>query len=91
LKKPDAVHFSKKNEIHPFDGTSSLEFFSEKQDASLLVVGSHSKKRPNNLTFVRMFEHKVLDMVEVGVSNYRPCLEFKVLFVPFSVRAESNW
>jgi len=73
------VNFSKKNEIHPFEDASSLEFFSEKQDASLFVVGTHSKKRPNNLTFARMFEHKLLDMVEVGVTNYKSCSEFKVL------------
>jgi ribosome production factor 2 len=78
LKKPDATNFSKKNIIHPFEDPSSLEFFSEKQDASLFVVGSHSKKRPNNLTFARMFEHKLLDMMEFGVLNYRPCSEFKV-------------
>jgi ribosome production factor 2 len=74
------VNFSKKNEIHPFEDASSLEFFSEKQDASLFVVGTHSKKRPNNLTFARMFEHKLLDMVEVGVTNYKSCSEFKVLY-----------
>jgi ribosome production factor 2 len=78
LKKPDATHFSKKNVIHPFDDASSLEFFSEKQDASLFVLGTHSKKRPNHLTFARMFEYKVLDMVEVGVTNYHGCKEFKV-------------
>jgi hypothetical protein len=78
LKKPDATNFSKKNIIHPFEDPSSLEFFSEKQDASLFVVGSHSKKRPNNLTFARMFEHKLLDMMEFGVLNYKPCSEFKV-------------
>jgi ribosome production factor 2 len=78
LKKPDGTNFAKKNIIHPFEDPSSLEFFSEKQDASLFVVGSHSKKRPNNLTFARMFDHKLLDMMEFGVLNYRPCSEFKV-------------
>ena len=78
MKKPDATNFSKKNVIHPFDDASSLEFFAEKQDASLFVVGSHSKKRQNYLTFARMFDHKLLDMVEVGVTNYQSCKEFKV-------------
>ena len=64
--------------IHPFEDASSLEFFSEKQDASLFVVGSHSKKRPNNLTFARMFDHKLLDMVELSVTGYKSCQEFKV-------------
>jgi ribosome production factor 2 len=78
LKKPDATNFSKKNVIHPFEDASSLEFFAEKQDASLFVVGNHSKKRPNNLTFARMFDHKLLDMIEVGVTNYMSCSQFKV-------------
>ena len=64
--------------IHPFEDASSLEFFAEKQDASLFVVGSHSKKRPNNLTFARMFDHKLLDMVELSVTSYKSCQEFNV-------------
>lgn len=75
LKKPYATNFLKENIIHPFDDVSSLEFFAEKQDVSF-VVGSYSKKRPNNLTFARMFDYKILDMVEVGVSNYLGCQEF---------------
>jgi hypothetical protein len=90
LKKPNATNFSKKNEIRPFEDASSLEFFAEKEDASLFVVGSHSKKRPNNLTFARMFDHKLLDMVELGVSNYKPCLEFKVIFLCSVTYAESR-
>jgi ribosome production factor 2 len=81
LKKPDATNFSKKNDIHPFEDVSSLEFFAEKQDASLFVVGTHNKKRPNHLTFARMFDHKLLDMVEVGVSNYLSCAQFKVFIL----------
>jgi ribosome production factor 2 len=70
LKKPDAQSFSKKdNKILPFEDASSLEFFAEKNDASLFVVGSHSKKRPNNLVFARTFDGNILDMIEVGVEN----------------------
>jgi len=67
LKRPLAVKFGKKNEIHPFEDPSSLEFFSEKNDASLMVYASHSKKRPHCLTFVRFFDFKVLDMIELLV------------------------
>ncbi|KAJ3733600.1 Brix-domain-containing protein [Lentinula guzmanii] len=79
LKRPDAISFSKKNVIHPLDAqntasasssTSSLEFWSSKNDASMFVIGQTSKKRPNDLTFVRMYDGKVLDIVEVGVENY---------------------
>ncbi|KAI8967284.1 Brix domain-containing protein [Mycotypha africana] len=71
LKRPNAVNFSKKNEIKPFEEEEKLEFFSQKNDTSLMVVGSHSKKRPHNLTFIRMFNHQLLDMYEFGVENAR--------------------
>ncbi|KAH8556634.1 Brix domain-containing protein [Umbelopsis sp. PMI_123] len=69
LKKPDAVNFTKKNQIHPFEDDSSLEFFSQKNDASLIVVGTHSKKRPHNLVFARMFDHQIMDMMELGIES----------------------
>ncbi|KAH8830115.1 Brix domain-containing protein [Flagelloscypha sp. PMI_526] len=41
LKRPHAISFSKKNEIHPFDSNtsslSSLEFWSGKNDASMVL------------------------------------------------------
>ncbi|KAJ3506495.1 hypothetical protein NLJ89_g6837 [Agrocybe chaxingu] len=81
LKRPDAIAFNKKNEIHPFDATSSssasLEFWSSKNDASMFVIGQTSKKRPNDITFVRMFDGKVLDMTEVGVESWKGMAEFK--------------
>ncbi|MCJ1479700.1 hypothetical protein MMC13_008386 [Lambiella insularis] len=64
LKRPLAIRFTKKNLIHPFEDASSLEFFSQKNDASLLCFGSHSKKRPHCLTFVRCFGGNLLDMME---------------------------
>lgn len=77
LKLPDAINFSKKNEIHPFDDETSVEFFSLKNDASLMVVGTHSKKRPHNLVFIRCFNHAIMDMVEVGIENAKSIKEFK--------------
>jgi ribosome production factor 2 len=79
LKRPLALKFSKKNDIRPFEDASSLEFFSDKNDASLMLFGSHSKKRPHALTFVRCFEHKVLDMLELLVveESMRTLSQFK--------------
>ncbi|PSR79426.1 Brix domain-domain-containing protein [Coniella lustricola] len=65
LRQPLAKKFTKKNAIHPFEDATSLEFFSEKNDASFLVFGSSSKKRPHCLTFVRTFGYKILDMLEL--------------------------
>ncbi|KAF2859630.1 Brix-domain-containing protein [Piedraia hortae CBS 480.64] len=79
IKKPLAVRFSKKNDIHPFESESSLEFFSEKNDASLAVFGSHSKKRPHCLTLIRFFDYKVMDMLELLVDpeTMRTLSQFK--------------
>ncbi|MCJ1337641.1 rRNA-binding ribosome biosynthesis protein rpf2 [Bachmanniomyces sp. S44760] len=67
LKQPHSIRFTKKNSIHPFEDPSSLEFFSQRNDASLLCFGSHSKKRPHCLTFVRCFGGKILDILEATV------------------------
>ncbi|KAG0167174.1 hypothetical protein DFQ28_003247 [Apophysomyces sp. BC1034] len=77
LKRPNAVYFGKKNEIKPFEEEEKLEFFSRKNDASLMVVGTHLKKRPHNLTFVRMFDHQTLEMFELGVEKSVSMSEIK--------------
>ncbi|EKD17519.1 uncharacterized protein L3040_006635 [Drepanopeziza brunnea f. sp. 'multigermtubi'] len=79
LRIPHSKKFTKKNAIHPFDSAASLEFFAEKNDASILVFGSSSKKRPHAITFVRMFDHKVLDMLELGLDaqSWRSLASFK--------------
>ncbi len=77
LKKPDSISFNKKNEALPFEDTSSFEFWSSKNDASLFVFGNSQKKRPDNLTWIRMFDGQVLDMVEMGVVEAKAMSEFK--------------
>lgn len=78
LKKPDIKRFSKKNEIRPFEDASQLEFFSEKNDCSLIVFSSSSKKRKNNLTFVRTFGYKIYDMIELLVlDNFKLLQDFR--------------
>jgi ribosome production factor 2 len=79
LKRPDAISFSKKNAIRPFEDASSLEFFARKNDASLFVVGQSTKKRPDGLVLVRMFDGRVLDMCEVGVEDFVGMDKFKVI------------
>jgi ribosome production factor 2 len=85
LKRPHAIAFNKKNDIHPFDSNSnsaaSLEFWASKNDASVFVIGQNTKKRPHGLTFVRMYDGKILDMLEVGVDSWVSMAEFKVIIV----------
>lgn len=79
LRQPLAKKFTKKNAVHPFEDASSLEFFSEKNDASFLVFGSSSKKRPHCLTLARTFGHKLLDMLELTLdaASFRRLAQFR--------------
>ncbi|EMD34238.1 hypothetical protein CERSUDRAFT_117126 [Gelatoporia subvermispora B] len=77
LKRPNAISFAKKNPVRPFEDASSLEFWAQKNDASLFVVGQSTKKRPDGMAFVRMYDNRVLDMCEVGVENWASMAEFK--------------
>ncbi|KAF2874738.1 Brix domain-containing protein [Massariosphaeria phaeospora] len=79
LKRPFIDKFSKKNDIHPFDDASSLEFFSLKNDTTLLLFTFHSKKRPHSLTLARTFSHKMLDMLELYINptTFRTLQQFK--------------
>ena len=63
--------YKKKNIVRPFEDVSTIEFFSQKSDASLFAFGSHNKKRPDNLVIGRMFSYQLLDMVELGIQNYK--------------------
>ncbi|XP_013385183.1 ribosome production factor 2 homolog isoform X1 [Lingula anatina] len=78
LKKPDAVMFQKKNIMRPLEDQTSLEFLSDRNDASLFMFGSHQKKRPNNVVIGRFFDFHVLDMVELGIEKYKSMQEFHV-------------
>ncbi|XP_002737014.1 ribosome production factor 2 homolog, partial [Saccoglossus kowalevskii] len=77
LKKGNAILFKKKNILKPFEDQTSLEFFSEKNDTSLFMYGSHSKKRPHNIIIGRTFSYHVLDMIELGVENFKSLSDFK--------------
>ncbi|KIK42270.1 hypothetical protein CY34DRAFT_24016 [Suillus luteus UH-Slu-Lm8-n1] len=77
LKRPDAISFSKKNTIHPFEDASSLEFWAGKNDASIFLMGQSTKKRPAGLVIARMFDARVLDMCEFGVDRFVSMGEFK--------------
>ena len=80
LKRPHAVSFAKKNVVRPFEDATSLEFWAQKNDASMFVLGQSTKKRPNGLTIARMYDGKLLDMCELGVDQFISMDAFKVRF-----------
>jgi len=77
LKKPHALPLNKKNETRPFEDPSTIEFLANKNDCSLFVFGSHTKKRPNNIILGRFFDYHILDMIELGVQNYKSSSQFE--------------
>mmetsp|Transcript_34622 Transcript_34622/g.35308 ORF Transcript_34622/g.35308 Transcript_34622/m.35308 type:complete len:335 (+) Transcript_34622:102-1106(+) len=70
LAKPHAVVMTRKNDVLPFEDVNSLEFLASKNDCSLVALGSHTKKRPNNLILSRMYDGHVLDLAELGVEKF---------------------
>lgn len=76
LKKPLCKKLTRSNDITPFDDTSSLQFLVDKNDCNLFMFGSSSKKRPDNLVLGRLFEQELLDMVELGIKQYKSMAEF---------------
>lgn len=87
LKKP-LSHFlgRKTNTFHPFEDQSNIEFLSKKNDSSLFMFGSNTKKRPHNLIVGRTFNHQVLDMVEFGIEAFKPIEEFKTSKITIGVK-----
>lgn len=76
LLKPQCKKLSRKNDILPFEDANSLEFLCQKNDCSLFAVGTHSKKRPNNLILGRCYDGHILDMVEFGLENVQFITDF---------------
>eukprot|EP00826_Nyctotherus_ovalis_P050520 TRINITY_DN6196_c0_g1_i4.p1 TRINITY_DN6196_c0_g1~~TRINITY_DN6196_c0_g1_i4.p1 ORF type:complete len:302 (+),score=73.43 TRINITY_DN6196_c0_g1_i4:131-1036(+) len=66
----------RKHEVKPFEDAAHLEKFCETNDASLFILGNHTKKRPQNLTIGRLYNSKVLDMVELGIESMKSMTEF---------------
>ena len=70
-------NFTRKTEERPFENDASFRFLCEKNNSSLFVLGSHSKKRPDNMILARMFEFNVLDMYELGLTSIRSIADFR--------------
>ncbi|KAF0311502.1 Ribosome production factor 2 [Amphibalanus amphitrite] len=77
LKRPHSILLNRKRDLLPFEDITPVEQLAAKMDASLFAIGSHSKKRPQNLVLGRMFDHHLLDMIELGVQNARALHDFK--------------
>lgn len=62
----------KSHDISPFEDIGPLESLSFKTDCSLFALGTHQKKRPDNLVLGRLYSGRILDMFEFQVKDYKP-------------------
>lgn len=67
-----------KGKLTTVRAADDAEFFSEKNDTSLFVFGSSSKKRPHTITLARTFGHKIFDMLEMHLdaASFRRLAQF---------------
>ena len=85
MKATECVKLThRKHDILPFEsgGDVEIEHFSSKSDASLFILGNHTKKRPDNVIMGRFFDYKLYDMVEFGVSEYKGIHSFGASTIP---------
>ena len=57
-------------ELHPYEDISPVEQMCVKNNCSLFLCGTHQKKRPDNLYMGRTFANHILDLFEIGITNY---------------------
>ncbi|XP_053694783.1 ribosome production factor 2 homolog [Sabethes cyaneus] len=77
FKKPLASLMRRNNDVTLFEDATPLEQLAKSNDCHLFMFGSSSKKRPNNLILGRIYEEQVLDMVELGIKEYKSLQDFK--------------
>jgi hypothetical protein len=73
------VRLTRKNaEVLPFEagGEVKLEQFSSQTDCGQFVLASHTKKRPHNLILGRFYDHRLYDLLELGVDQYKSIKSF---------------
>jgi ribosome production factor 2 len=73
------VKLSRRNaDARPFEagGELPLEFLAGKSQAGAFALASHTKKRPHNVVLGRLFDGRLLDCVELGVSALTPVEKF---------------
>ncbi len=73
IRKSFSLKLNKKNQINcPFENTDFIEKFNLKHNSALFSYTSDTKKRPMNLVFGNLFNHKVLDLFEFEITNFIP-------------------
>jgi ribosome production factor 2 len=86
LKKPLVEKLKQKNPVHLFEDCTFVEKMGQKYDSSLFMMISNARKRPNAVTFGRLFDSQLLDMVELKLMNFKSISEFKKAQFPIGTK-----
>lgn len=64
--------------LAPFEdgGELELERLGRLKNCALFVVANHTKSKPHNLVFGRFFDHRIYDLLELGIVDYTPINDF---------------
>eukprot|EP00210_Caulerpa_lentillifera_P006362 g6077.t1 len=64
--------------LAPFEngGELELERLGRLKNCALFVVANHTKSKPNNLVFGRLFDHQLYDLIELGIQSFTPITSF---------------
>ncbi|KAK8373782.1 hypothetical protein O3P69_017388 [Scylla paramamosain] len=77
LRKHHSLHLSRKHpDMAPCVDILPVERLGQKHDASLFCYVARTKKHQNNMVIGRMFNHHLLDLIEVDVSDFRSLAKF---------------
>lgn len=76
LRRQHSLFLSKKHPIAPCVDILPVERLGQKHDASLFCYVARTKKHRNNMVIGRMFNHHLLDMIEVDISDFRSLADF---------------
>jgi len=76
LKKPAARLLIRRNDVTIFENQAPVENICRKHESPLFIIGSHSKKRPDNIVVGRMFNYSLLDVVELGIDSFESFRDF---------------
>lgn len=78
-RKTFSIKLNRKNMIlNIFENQTFIEDMGLKNNASLFTFTSDTKKKPMNIVFGNIYNHKVLDLFEFEVTNFIPQSEFHV-------------
>eukprot|EP01057_Protomagalhaensia_wolfi_P001948 Protomagalhaensia_wolfi_Nauph_80__1947@NODE_2227_length_1161_cov_57_254902_g1738_i0_p1_GENE_NODE_2227_length_1161_cov_57_254902_g1738_i0NODE_2227_length_1161_cov_57_254902_g1738_i0_p1_ORF_typecomplete_len338_score52_37Brix/PF04427_18/5_3e21_NODE_2227_length_1161_cov_57_254902_g1738_i0471060 len=73
VRKPHCVFLNRRNQtrlISPMEDPSDFEYLGNKNDCSIFLMTSSTKKRPCRLVGGRLFDEKIYDLLEFDVREF---------------------